>query len=113
MAKKTRSGPSKSQAIRDCSAANPTFGPKEVAEALNKEGFPVTPEYVSTIWSLDKAKARKGKKKAAAAARAASPAKSTDSLSLDALVSARKLAEQLGGIDQVQAAIDALKKLGL
>lgn len=113
MAKKSRSGPNKSQAIRDCSAANPSFSPKEVAEALAKNGITVTPEYVSTIWSLDKAKTRKVKKKAAAATRAAAPKASGESLTLDALVQARKLAEQLGGIEKVQSAIDALKKLGL
>ncbi|MFO0870112.1 MAG: hypothetical protein U0935_14375 [Pirellulales bacterium] len=111
MAKKNgkRSVPA-SQAIRDYCSAHPEVGPKEIAAALNAQGYSkVTPAYVSTIKSLAKAKqssaaAGEGKVKVSRAA--------ASNLSLDALLQAKQLAEKLGGIANAQAALDALAKLG-
>lgn len=113
MAKKNSSkGPSASQAIRDYCAANPEAGPKDVAAALVAQGYvKVTPTYVSTIKSLDKAKGKKPAGKPGRPKSVSSEAKS-GTLSLDALLQAKKLAEQLGGVANAQAALDALAKLG-
>ncbi len=46
----------KSQAIRDAVAANPNMGPKDIAAMLQKQGFNVNAQYVSTIKSNSKAK---------------------------------------------------------
>ena len=51
----------KSKAVRDYMAANPKATPKEVSEALTKEGIEVSPSYVSTV--KGNMKAKKGKRK--------------------------------------------------
>jgi hypothetical protein len=57
MAKKASGN--KSQAIRDALAANPDKSPKEIAEGLVAQGFKVNAQYVSTIKSNAKVKARR------------------------------------------------------
>jgi arginine repressor len=112
----------KSQAIRDFLNANPKAKPRQVVAALKEQGHEVTAAYVSTIKSLDKKKQGKvrrrgrpaGSTNAASAAAAASASSAAgEKLSLQTLLAAKKLAEQLGGIAQAKAAIDALSKLGL
>lgn len=110
----------KSQAIRDFLTANPKAKPRQVVAALKEQGHDITAAYVSTIKSLDKKKNGKvgrrgrpaGSTKAAAAAAAQPVAAGNDNF-LQSLLTAKKLAEQLGGIAQAKAAIDALAKLGL
>jgi hypothetical protein len=112
----------KSQAIRDFLTANPKAKPRQVVAALKEQGHDITAAYVSTIKSLDKKKNGKvgrrgrpaGSTKAAAAAAAAVQAGTAGNDNfLQSLLTAKKLAEQLGGIAQAKAAIDALAKLGL
>ena len=113
----------KSQAIRDFFNANPKAKPRQVVAALKEQGHEVTAAYVSTIKSLDKKKQGKVRRRGrpagstnAATAAAAAPSVSSaagEKLSLQTLLTAKKLAEQLGGIAQAKAAIDALSKLGL
>lgn len=112
MAKKRGDGANKSQAIRDYQTAHPEAKPQEIAAALKEQGFDVTPGYVSTIRSLDKKKTGKkaGRGRPAAAAVAAP---SGEGLSIATLLTAKKLATQLGGIANAKAAIDALARLGL
>jgi hypothetical protein len=57
MAKKAAAN--KSQAIRDALAANPDKSPKEIAEMLVANGLKVNAQYVSTIKSNAKVKARR------------------------------------------------------
>jgi hypothetical protein len=57
MAKK--SAGNKSQAIRDALAAHPDKSPKDIAELLVGQGFKVNAQYVSTIKSNAKVKARR------------------------------------------------------
>jgi hypothetical protein len=56
MAKKAHSG-NKSQAIREALAANPDKGPTVIAELLKRQGYNVSPTYVSDVKSAGKAKA--------------------------------------------------------
>jgi hypothetical protein len=57
MAKKAASN--KSQAIRDALSAHPDKSPKEIAELLVASGLKVNAQYVSTIKSNAKVKARR------------------------------------------------------
>lgn len=117
MAKK-RSGPSKSQAIRDYYDANPKAKPKEVAEELGKQGVSVTPQFVSTIRSTSKKKkkgtGRRGRPPGTGRKTASTPRKSSASsneVSVDSLVKAKKMVDQVGSVDEAKAALDALSKL--
>ena len=105
---KTTSGVNKTQAIKDYLTAHPHEGPKAVAEALTAKGLDVTAGYVSTIKSNMKMKGSEPGKRSASFAR--SPA-SGDSVSLDSLIKAKKLVEELGGVDDARRILDALARL--
>jgi hypothetical protein len=64
----------------------------------------VTPAFVSTVLSNDKRKSGRiggrGRGRRAGA-----------DASLDVLIQAKKLAEQMGGIEQARAALDALERI--
>jgi hypothetical protein len=96
-------GPSKSEAIRNYKSKNPDAGPKAIAAALADDGIKVTPAFVSTVLSNDKRKGggtgRRGRRPGGGNA------------SLDNLIQAKKLAEQMGGIEQARAALDALARI--
>jgi hypothetical protein len=96
----------KSQAIRDYMKANPKASPKETSEALTQQGIKVTAAFVSTVKTQAKNK-RQAKKKAAPAAKPAI----SDKVSISTLVQAKKMAEQLGGVDKAKATLEALAKL--
>lgn len=103
MAKKGPKGGSvnKSQAIRDHITAHPEDGPKAIAEALGKRGIKVSAAFVSTVKSTDKRKTFRGAKQ-----------RSGDVMeTMKVLESAKTLVEQLGGLDEAKAAIDAYGQL--
>jgi hypothetical protein len=123
MAKKT-SGPNKSQAIREYYEANPDAKPKQVVEALAEKGVNVTAAFVSTIksTSINKpAKATKGKRGPKPGARSvkaprvatvkAAAVKSGGSVSIDSLLKAKSLVNELGGLENAMTALAALKRL--
>ncbi|MDH3200108.1 MAG: hypothetical protein OEM15_04355 [Myxococcales bacterium] len=95
----------KSKAIREFKSAHPKAGPTETSRALLRKGIKVTPVYVSTVLSnASKASGRKRRGRAKAA-------RGGDQFSVSALVKAKKFAEEMGGIAQAKAAIDAVAKL--
>jgi hypothetical protein len=97
----------KSQAIRDYCEANPDAGPTEVAAELKKQGIQVSTAMVSTVKTLAKKRKKgRGRKKAARGAKPAS-----DKIALSSLITAKKMAESLGGIEKAQATLAALAKL--
>ncbi len=98
-------GPSKSEAIRSYKNGNPDAGPKAIAAALADDGIKVTPAFVSTVLSNDKRKSGRigGRGRGRRAAGGDS--------SLDSLIQAKKLAEQMGGIERARAALDALERI--
>ena len=97
----------KSEAIRNYLRGKPKAGPKEIAAELGKDGVDVTPGFVSTIKTdFRKKKGRKGRKKGAGGGRPAD-----DRVSLSALVQAKKMVDDIGGIDKAKNAIDALARL--
>lgn len=130
MAKRSAGGPNKSAAIRQYLDSNPEAKPREIVDALKAQGLEVTPAFVSTIKSKSGGgtaapKKRRGRPKAAAQAAAktttpraaAAPAAKRggaatgDTVSVDGLIRAKKLAEELGGVDKVRAALAALEKI--
>ena len=104
----TAGGPNKSKAIRNYLAAHKGAGPTEVAAALKKEGIDVTPAFVSNIKSKSKVIRSKRKVKRG---RPVGSGAGGGSISMSALLEAKKLAEQVGGIDKAAEAVAALKRL--
>lgn len=103
MAKKA-GGLNKSQAIRAYKSTHKRSKPKEISEALAKEGVNVTPAFVSTVLSTARRKKGKGGRRGPGKA-----AKSGNAYSH--LIQARKLADQMGGVEKARAALDALAKI--
>ena len=93
----------RSQEIRDYLAKDPNAGPKAIVAGLKKKGIKVTEGLASAVKYKQPAKKKKkrGRKPQAAA----------DKISVSALVSAKKMADTLGGIEEAKAALDAVAKL--
>ena len=109
MAKRKDVGANKSEAIRDYYKANPQAKPKEVASELKKKGIQVTPAFVSTIRSTSK-------KKNGVIGRPGRPVGSTTKrsngeVSYESLLQAKKIVDQMGGIDEARNALTALENL--
>ena len=91
----------KAQLIKDALAANPKATPIEIAKSLKKHG--ITANYVSNIkFTKKKKRGRPPAKKSAT---------TSDKISLGALVKAKKLADELGGVDKAKSLLDAVAKL--
>lgn len=91
----------KSQAIRDYVKQHVDAGPTEIANSLNaREGWKISAAYVSTI---------KNKMKSARPSRG----RSATGVQLDAraLIQAKELTKQVGGIENARAALDLLAKI--
>ncbi|MEO1496486.1 MAG: hypothetical protein AAFV43_04985 [Planctomycetota bacterium] len=110
MAKKRAGGPNKSEAIREYIKANPNAGPTEVCKELKKKGLAVAPALVSNVKAAALRKA--GKKPGKRGRKPGRPAGVSDKVSLSSLVEARDFADKVGGVDQAQALLKALGKLG-
>jgi hypothetical protein len=109
MAKK-KAGSNKSQAIREALAANPDKGPTVISEILKRQGYDVSPTYVSVVKSADKSKVARKVTRRVPMRRRASSSESTRSMdaALDFIRSAGGLAEArqiLDTISQIQAAL--------
>lgn len=127
MAKKNSSGVNKSQAIRDYYADNPDAKPIEVANAMKAQGIDVNAQFVSTVKSNAKKSKKTGRRgrpagvsaKATAAPAAKKlgrpPATQTRSkggeVSLDSLINAKKLVEEMGGVENARNVISVLEQL--
>ncbi len=108
MAKRAAGDPNKSEAIRKYKQDNPDAGPKEISAALAKAGFKVTPGFISTVLSNDRRKARKGRRKGG---RKPARQASAGGDAVQALVQAKRLADQMGGVAQARSALDALARI--
>lgn len=109
MAKKAAAGPNKSEAIRNYKSSHASAGPKEVAAALNEQGVKVTAGFVSTVLSNAKRKGGKGKRKGGRPKGSTTTVTRGDALSK--LVLAKKMSDQLGGVEKAREALDALAKI--
>jgi hypothetical protein len=105
MAKKKRGV--KSQAIRDYLTANIEAGVSDVVGALKQMGVSVSKQMVSTIrMRMKGAPKKRGPKKKRKGAK-----KNGAMVSLGILMQAKRLADQLGGVEKAKEAMDALAKL--
>jgi hypothetical protein len=109
VAKRAAGGPNKSEAIRAYKEANAEAGPKEIAAALAKDGLKVTPAFISTVLSNDRRKARKGRRKGGRKPGRQAGGGGGDAL--QALVQAKRLADQMGGVAKARLALDALARI--
>jgi hypothetical protein len=110
--RRTAGGPNKSKAIRNYLAAHKGAGPTEVAAALKKEGIDVTPAFVSNIKSKSKLiRSTRKVKRGRPVGSGGGGVSRVESISMSALLEAKKLAEQVGGIDKAAEAVAALKRL--
>ena len=123
MAKKKSQGVSKSQAIRDYLAEHPDAKASTIRPALAERGIDVSLALVGQIKqrmkesggsgiSTSPAKKRTVKKKSAGRKATRKKATSRNALSAENLVEAKKLVDDLGGIDQARQALKYLEKLG-
>ena len=107
--KRSARGVNKSQAIRDHLAANPQATPNEIVAALKQQGIKVSPGLASNIkYTSGRAggKKRRGRPPGRGRTIAANGA-----LSVTDLIEAKRVAEQLGGIEQAKQALATLEAL--
>ncbi|TWT90812.1 hypothetical protein Mal64_12090 [Pseudobythopirellula maris] len=99
--------PNMSEAAREYLRENPSAGPKEVCEAVEKKtGMKLAPALVSNV------KARMfGKKPGGKRGPKKSSGGGADQVSLSALLDARDFAAKCGGVDQAVAVLKTLDKL--
>ena len=120
MAKKKSQGPSKSQAVRDYLTGNPSATASVVIPELAQRGINVSVALVSQVKKRMKQAGQldgqnlEGQKAATkkSAAKKAAPKKSAKTLTADDLVEAKKLVDELGGMDQARQALEYLEELG-
>jgi hypothetical protein len=99
MAKRTIN---KSQAIRDYLKTNPTATPTVIQQDLLREGVKVGYSLISQV----KYKGGGGRKAKRGAGR-----KSAANISMDDLVSAKQIADRMGGVDRAKQALTLLERL--
>ena len=107
---------SKASAIRDYKSTNPNAKPKEIAESLAKEGYEMTPQYVSMILSNDRRKSGSTKSRSSGAGntsfgRRGRPPKSRGTVSVDDVLVAKQFVGEMGSVEAAQAAVSAFAKL--
>ena len=112
MAKKKRATKSKkgevnqSAEIRRYLSKKPKAGPKEISAALGESGIVVTPGFVSTIKTAVNKKKGGRNKNSARGGQA-----TTNRVSLSTLVQAKKLVDDMGGVEKAKDALNALARL--
>ena len=124
MARKRAGGASKSELIRTTSGENPTAGPTEIAKIIQTvHNTKVSPAMVSTVLSQDRTRggkpAKRGRPPKAAAKGATKGRKSASGgasrssgeVSIETLLRIKKLAEEMGGVNEAKKALDALSQL--
>ena len=102
----------KTQAVKDYLKQHPGALPVAVSEALKAQGVDIDPKYVSNI--KFKLGIKKRRKKAVAKDEEAKPAAAAvpaDMISVAALQKAKKLVQEIGGVQQAKQALAALGQL--
>lgn len=104
-------GASKADAIRRVAQGmGKRVRPRDVIAALREEGTSVSFAQVGQVLkSMGMRRRRRGRRAAGTGRRAATS--NSPTLSLEALMAAKKLADQLGGVQAAKQAMDALAKL--
>lgn len=96
----------RSQAIRDYLAKNAKASANEIKEALAKEGIKVSDSLISAV-KYKKPKGKRGKKRG----RPAGAASNGGAISIDSLLAAKKMVDQLGGLAAAEKLLAVLRKL--
>ena len=108
MAKKRRGN--KSQAIRDFLAANPQATPNEIVAGLKQQGITVSPGLASNVKYTSGRRTAKRRGRPPGRGRGVRRG-SNGALTANDLLEAKKLADQLGGIEQARKALETLQEL--
>jgi hypothetical protein len=99
----------KTKAVRDYISANPTATPKEIVAGLATTGMKIKLGLANSLkYNKRKPKRRKSATVASAARRART---SGGAVTVDHLLEVKRLADSLGGADQVRRALETLEQL--
>jgi hypothetical protein len=85
--------------------------PRDIIAALKDRGVTVSSTLVSKTLAAAGFRRRRRRRKLGAGAEARQAMSAGGSLNLDALIAAKALIEKVGGVENAQAALSALKKL--
>lgn len=109
-ARRSKNGSNKSQAIREMSLQlGRKARPRDVIAGLKEKGVEVSPALVTNV--LSRAAMRKGRKVRRLVGAAVNARRSGGDVSIDSLVSAKKLIDQVGSVGEAKKAIDAIARL--
>ena len=108
--KRRRSGVNKSQAIREYLQTQPGATPKEIVAALAQQGVKVSEGLAGNVKYTSANRGPGRRRRGRPPGRGGRPA-GGGALSAQDLLDAKKLADQLGGIDQARRALEALQQL--
>jgi len=118
MAKRKVKGKSRSEHIRDYLRSNPEASPKQIVEGLAEKGVKVSVGLASNVkytsgpgGSGKKKTVRKKAKAGKPAGKKTAGRRGSAGLTATDLLEAKHLADQVGGIQEARAALDALEKL--
>jgi len=114
MAKRGRKMLNRSQAIRDYKTAHPSAKPKEIVAALKAKGISVSAGLVAAVQHgmKNKATGASGKPKhGTRTLRGRRGVRGTSGLSAEDLLEAKRLVDELGGLDEARAALDLLTEM--
>ena len=99
-----------SQAIRDYLAANPSASPNDIVAGLKQQGITVSPGLASNVKYTSRSKA--GKRGRPAGRRGPGrPRSGNGALTAADLIEAKRLADQLGGVEKVRKALEMIQEL--
>ena len=101
--KKSAGGVNKSQAVRDYLAANPDASPNDIVAGLKQQGITVSPGLASNVKYTSRSKA--GKRGRPAGRGPGRPRSGNGALTAADLIEAKRLADQLGGVEKVRKAL--------
>jgi hypothetical protein len=98
----------KSQAVRDYLSENPTASPKEVVEGLKAKGVKVK---VTLVNSIKYKKPSKAGRRRTPSVRMAARRSSRSGVTVEQLLEVKRLADSLGGPEQVRQVLETLEQL--
>ena len=110
-AKSKENGANKSQAIRDMfNTMGKKARPRDLIARLTEKGVDVSPALVSNVLSRTR-KRRRGAKVPRLVAAGRGRTTRENHVSMNSLLGAKKLVDQVGSVDEAKKAIDALSRL--
>ena len=95
----------KTQAIKDALTQNPKASPKEISAMLSGRGLRISAIYVSNIKTKLRAKKKKQTRKKA------TQSTTKDQVSISGLVKAKRMADEMGGVEKAKEMLETLTKL--